>query len=284
MLDIIIWDVQHGSAAFINTPNQQHIVIDLGIGSYSKTSEIFSPLLHLKYNWGVEIIDEVIITHPHTDHIDDIFNFDFLTPRIIRRPKHLSEEDIINGNPSSDQNKIKKYLDINKGFNSAISNITNPELPANNGGVNFYTFTSTNCSRANLNNHSIVTIVEYLGVKVIIPGDNEIESWKELLSRPEFLFAIKDTAIFVASHHGRESGFYNELFKFFTPRLVIVSDGAETDTSAVGRYSSIATGWVVKKRSGGSENRFCLTTRNDGAIHIKIYTQSGTNYLLVSID
>lgn len=34
MLEIIIWDVQHGSAAYVHTPGNKHIVIDLGTGSH----------------------------------------------------------------------------------------------------------------------------------------------------------------------------------------------------------------------------------------------------------
>jgi beta-lactamase superfamily II metal-dependent hydrolase len=88
MLKVVVWDVQHGHATYIRTPNGKHIVIDLGIGSYERSSADFSPLLHLKKEWRVNQLDSVIITHPHRDHIDDIFNFDKLTPKTLSRPKH----------------------------------------------------------------------------------------------------------------------------------------------------------------------------------------------------
>ena len=74
-LQIVVWDVQHGNATYIKTPGGKHIVQDLGIGSYGEGRSEFSPLLHLK-NGGVNRLDGVIITHPHRDHLDDIFNFD----------------------------------------------------------------------------------------------------------------------------------------------------------------------------------------------------------------
>ena len=79
MLKVVVWDVQHGNATYIRTPNDKHIVIDLGIGSYKSaksSSSVFSPLLHLQDKYGVKQLDNIIIMHPHTDHIDDIFNFD----------------------------------------------------------------------------------------------------------------------------------------------------------------------------------------------------------------
>jgi hypothetical protein len=54
------------------------------------------------------------------------------------------------------------------------------------------------------------------------------------------------------------------------PKLVIVSDGAFGDTSATGRYSNQAGGWKVFDTLGASETRFCLTTRSDGHITIRL--------------
>lgn len=284
MLEIVIWDVQHGNASYIKTPGGKHIVIDLGVGTYLGDDEYFSPLLHLKNKYRVKSIDEVIITHPHTDHIDDIDNFDNLSPKIFRRPKQLSEEDIRNANPESDSDKIDTYLDINDRFNTPVKDHENPVLPENNGGVTLQFFSSPNCGKANINNHSLVCIVEYLNIKVIIPGDNETPSWKELLKNNDFLTAIKNADIFVASHHGRESGYYAELFDHFKPDLVIISDGAATKTSVTDKYTKIAKGWTVYKRSdGSSEKRYCLTTRTDGTVVIKIGNDDDTDKRFMNV-
>lgn len=284
MLEIIIWDVQHGSSAYVKTPNDKHIVIDLGAGKYSNKEE-FSPLLHLKEKYGVKSIDQVIITHPHTDHIDDIMNFDELNPKILTRPKHLTEDDIRKANPDSDSEKTDKYLEINTRYNTPVSDEERPLLAKNNGGVNMQTFIPKECGHSNINNHSVVTVIEYLGIKVIIPGDNESASWKELLENKSFVESIKNADIFVASHHGRESGYYNDLFENFKPDLVIISDGPEGETSVTGKYSQKANGWNVFKRSDNtSEKRYCLTTRNDGVIIIKIGQNGQGKYMNVTRD
>lgn len=233
MLELIVWDVQHGSAAYIKTPREKHIVIDLGTGSYVGEGEDFSPLMYLKNKLNINRLDQVIITHPHTDHLTDIFNFDELSPRVLRRPKHLKDEDIRNANPDYDNEIIEKYLEIDERYCHPVSDNDNPTLPQNNGGVSFKFFLSKNCPVTNINNHSIVTVVEYLGIKIIIPGDNELESWNELLKDSEFINAIKDADVFVASHHGRESGYCAELFEYFQPKLVIISDDEASDPTPI---------------------------------------------------
>ena len=75
-LKIVVWDVQHGHAVYFQTPGGQDFVIDLGTGSYGDSDYEFSPLLHLKRKYDVVQLDGVIITHPHRDHLDDIFNFE----------------------------------------------------------------------------------------------------------------------------------------------------------------------------------------------------------------
>jgi len=287
-VQVIIWDVQHGSAAYIRTPSGKHIVQDLGTGSYGQGDKEFSPLKYLRNKGGVTQLDAVIITHPHRDHLDDIFNFDLLSPRVLLRPKHLTDDDIRADNPSADERTVKiiqKYLGITKRYSQPVLDEENPFLPQNNGGAEINCFVSTGCSTSNLNNHSIVTVISYAGFKIIIPGDNEQCSWNELLEDPRFRKAISEAHILVAAHHGRENGFFRELFDFFQPYLTVVSDGPFCDTSASSRYSAVSKGLRVKRRNGESAVRKCVTTRNDGVVVITFgYNQLGLPSLEVVID
>ena len=96
VLKFITWDVEHGSAAYIRTPNSKHIAIDLG--ARRATDAGFSPLAHLRKSWGVQQLDLVVITHPHLDHIEDIPNFRAFSPKVLMRPSHLTESDIWGNN------------------------------------------------------------------------------------------------------------------------------------------------------------------------------------------
>lgn len=283
-LEIVFWDVQHGSATYIKTPNGIHIVQDLGTGSYETNNKKFSPLLHLKNKYGIEKLDYVIITHPHKDHIDDIMNFYELSPRVLLHPK-LPKDEIMNNIQDEDKYLFEKYFEIDQKYSSPVSGDSDPKLPKNNGGVKIQNFTPISSSTSNINNHSIVTVLSYANSKVILAGDNEPPSWKELLEKDDFKNAISDADILLSPHHGRESGFHSELFEHFKPRLTIISDGRFCDTSATDRYGKISTGWTVHHRNGEKEKRYCVTTRNDGVIVVKLgYTSDNKHFIEVTID
>jgi len=284
MIRIVFWDVQHGHAVYVGTENQ-NLIFDLGTGSYGSSAKEFSPLLHLKNKYGIKRLDGVVITHPHSDHLYDILNFDSLSPRVLHRPKHLSEEEIRKGNSASDKIYVDTYVEINDRYNAPIADGDNPFKEANNGGVKFQFFTPRSCSRSNLNNHSVVTVISHASSKIIIPGDNESPSWNELLEDEAFKTAVKETDILFAPHHGREAGYSSKLFEYISPYLTIVSDGAETDTSATDRYSKKSRGWKVYRSNGTGEDRKCLTTRNDGVIVVEFGIGAENKpYMSVKID
>jgi len=275
-VEMVFWDVQHGHATYIKSPNGRYIVIDLGTGQYSNNNKTFSPLKHLKYNYGIHQLDCVIITHPHLDHIDDIMQFDSLYPKTLWRPISISNYEVMKDVKPNDNNRDKfiKYCEINDRYNEPIS--ANDNFNDSNiwGGLQITCFQAVNCSHDNFNNFSQITIFEYAGIKIIIPGDNESESFEELLSNYYFLAKISNADILLAPHHGRESGYNTDFVNRVKPKLTIVSDGKKVDTSANTRYSQISSGWEVYKRSGGSGKRYCLSTNNDGHIVVKF----GTNF------
>lgn len=284
MTKFVFWNVQHGHAAYLRTPTR-HFAFDLGVGTYEGGGGDFSPLLFLKNKWGINQLDGVVISHPHRDHLDDIGNFDALSPTMLCRPRHLSDEEVRAGNRGEDSAIIEKYLEIHRRYSCPLGQGQDPFSPENNGGVTIQTFTPRSCAKSNLNNHSMVAVISYASSKLLLPGDNESASWDELLSDPAFVAAIKGTDILLAPHHGREAGYSSALFEHIAPYLCIVSDGRFCDTSATSRYSSKSRGWKVQKRGGGSEDRRCVTTRSDGVIEVEFGLNSeGKPYMMVRID
>jgi beta-lactamase superfamily II metal-dependent hydrolase len=272
MLEITIWDVNHGNAAYIKTPNGRHIVVDMG------DAENFSPFQTL-HGQGVRNVDVAVITHPHRDHLDDIFNFHLLSPTVLWRPSHLSDAEVRAGNRDEDSAVIERYLQIHNWFTGPVTPAVDLRVPANFGGAEFQIFAPRYCNRNNLNNHSLVVVASYAGLKMVIPGDNEAPSWLELLNDAAFVAAVRGADIFLASHHGREAGYCPELFEAMgRPRLVVISDGAFSDTSATSRYSNHARGWKVYDPAGASETRYCLTTRSDGHVTIKLGWSADPRY------
>lgn len=244
----------------------------------------FSPLRHLRNAWGVSHLDGVIITHPHKDHLDDIREFDGLSPGILSRPNHLTASEI-RANNRGDLAVVNEYLRINERYNQPLGPEDNMFSSENNGGAKIQTFVPSSCPTSNLNNHSMVVVVSYADSKILIPGDNEAPSWRELLARSDFREAIRGTDILLAPHHGRKAGFSEDLFEHITPRLTIISDGPSGSTSATSSYAGKTRGWKVHKHSGGSEQRRCVTTRKDGVVVVNFGRDSGgTPFISVTID
>jgi len=229
----------------------------------------FSPLQTLIAR-GVLQLDVAIITHPHRDHIDDIFSFALLSPKTLHAPWNLSEAAIRKGNRSNDLIYVQRYLEIRQEYTLPVPPANISTTPSNFGGVEFQVFQPVLCDESNINNRSLVVVVSYAGLKMVLPGDNEAPSWNELLANPNFVSAVKGADVLLASHHGRDAGYSADLFNAMgKPRLVVISDGRFGDTSATDRYSAQATGWMVFNSAGVGKECKCVTTRSNGHITIK---------------
>jgi beta-lactamase superfamily II metal-dependent hydrolase len=283
-MSLTFWDVQHGHATYIKSPNDKHIVIDLGTGTISGTSDIFCPLQFLKRN-GVNRLDYCIITHPHMDHIDDIFNFYDVHPKVLQRPRHIPDERLVEGARQAELPKINKYLEIHHDYTRLIEtdDVDYPFDSNKFGGMRIQTFAPINCSISNLNNQSIVSVFEYAETKVVIPGDNESPSWNELLQNVNFVEAIRNADIFLASHHGRESGYHEQIMNIINPKITIISDAQYHQNSVRDRYSAMSSGWIVWD-AGQETTRKTLSTYYDGVIKIDAgYNSNGKPYLQVRV-
>ncbi|MDP9378672.1 MAG: MBL fold metallo-hydrolase [Chloroflexota bacterium] len=283
----VVWEVQHGSAAYVHTPGGKHIAVDLGTGSVGTSNSAFSPLLHLPCKGGVGQLDGLVITRPHRDHLGDIANLRTVPTKVLARPKHLTARDVRSDNERGTGGVIERYLELDGRSTVPLKPGESPFEASVNGGLEMQIFTPTDCPRSNLNNHSLVVVACYAGLKIVIPGDNEEPSRRELLKTAEFRKAIKGTDVLVAPHHGRQAGFSSELFRHITPRLTIISDGPASATSATELYRrhTHKGGWTVHKRSGGTEKRRCLTTRKDGVVAVRFgQNRDGSTYLNVRVD
>ena len=255
-----VWDVQLGLAIHVKAPNGKYIVIDLGTGTYNP-----SPLR--KRMW--DNIAYMIITHPHLDHISDILNFDINAPKILCRPPLLTNEEVMEGVRQCDRAKFEKYCQINDRYNSPVKyddeNYTGN--PNNYGGLEIQTFSTSLCDHSNFNNFSMITVFQFSGIKVVVCGDNEKDSFDKLMKGSDFKNAVRSADVLVAPHHGRESAYHSEFVSLVNPRITIISDTTKSDASAVDKYTQRSRGWTVR-----GEERKCLTTRNDGNITVEFGT------------
>ena len=110
-------------------------------------------------------------------------------------------------------------------------------------GLNKQRFCHTSNDFDDFNNLSMVSFYSYSNVGILFPGDIEKAGWEEHLKNNEFRNCLSNTKILLASHHGRESGYCEEIFNYCKPDIVIISDKAiEHETQMHNHYSKYSTG------------------------------------------
>lgn len=86
----------------------------------------------------------------------------------------------------------------------------------------------------NRNIMSYVLLLEYGGRKFVFGGDAEKETWEYIVDNYED--EISDVTVLDASHHGRDSGYYEPAIELMNPDYVIVSVGKKPSTDASNKY------------------------------------------------
>jgi len=272
-LTVKFYDVEHGSCTHIITPNNNHLLFDIG----SKTEKSICNYLKYKY-FGAYYMkpDFLVITHPHLDHISDLENMSYfnMKPKYLWLDKRAFPLQILNSDSQSQIN-LKNYANrLNEEYSADINWVDHPENSDSNGGVFFSRFTPylKQSEYDDLNNFSCVTIVEYCGFKVIITGDNPAAKLLEMLKINDFKIAVSNATVLLAPHHGRDSEFCSEFVSTVNPLLTVFSDKPivhETQAHSAQKYGNATRGvnWE-------NQNRKVFTTRNDGTITFQFIDQN----------
>jgi competence protein ComEC len=235
------------------------------------SSDDWSVAEHLK-SIGVPHIDCLIITHPHLDHIRGICDLDehnlFSRNTIFYRDSNAFPIETRNMSPND--RDVANYINkLNEQCVVHPSNLsTNPLDYFVNGGVKISIWPVPGFFTDDLNTYSGIYVFEYAGKKVVLTGDNNKEILREMIKNLEIANSIKEADILLAPHHGRTSDFCEEFFDIVNPSLTIISDKAiehETQEDSSDCYKG-------KGISVNQKIRYTLTTRNDGSIKLKIFS------------
>ncbi len=263
-MKVITFDVEHGSNHLIRTPSDQVIMIDAG------SKENFSPALYIINAWKLSSVRWFTLTHHDADHLTDINNIaQYLTVATLHCPT-LDEAQLRQLYTAEFSTPLEVFLEYKKRFTVPVPTMGDSSYDW--GGVQFATFENnfTDFENPNINDLSVVTFAQYMGWTVIFPGDLERPGWLKLMEIPEFREWLQKVDIFIASHHGRESGHCEEVFEYCSPKLVIMSDKSQSVTTYPEKYRTHAQGLNVTNAAGEKKKRFVLTTRSDGAIFLYI--------------
>ena len=263
---IEIFDVGHGQCAAVTSPNGQRMLVDCGT-RWGENSFWVPSLHYFRTSFGL-----LTLTNLDEDHLAD---FGFLTenctfPWIASNPTigpnefaRLKEDGMGAG-----AHAFARWLGRPRPANAFLSQPPQPDF----GRVAIRRYWNPYVPGLidTTNNLSLVVIVQYGLFKIAFTGDLEATGWRALLRNPSFRQDIATATIYVASHHGRESGCCTELFDLVRPEIVIISDDER-------RYDSQDTdGWYRQRCRGiplinnPFERRYVMTTRKDGSMQIDV--------------
>ena len=257
---IDIFNVGHGQCAVLTAPNGRRMMLDCG--DRWGDDRFWTPSLH----FFREPIDLLGLMNLDEDHLRDFKNMmqDCTVPWILSNPTVGPREFAA----------LKKD-GMGPGAEAVAAWLAQPKNPLPGpqpdfGAVQirwYYPFFIPGAEN-NTNDLSLAVIVQFGAFKILFTGDLEVAGWRRLLTIPAFRQDVGDVSVFVASHHGRESGCCTELFEFFRPQLVIISnDGRQYD-------SQDTDDWYRTRCAGAvfvtNERRYVATTRKDGSMRIDV--------------
>ena len=99
------------------------------------------------------------------------------------------------------------------------------------------------------NNLSYVLKVSHAGIQIVLAGDAEEDAWKSMV---DYYGEDLKCDVLKASHHGRDSGYYQEAVKLMNPQYTIVSVGKKPETDASNKYRQYTTDSVWSTRWKGT--------------------------------
>lgn len=254
-MDFKMFDVEHGFCALVTTDEERLILIECG----HNASTGFTPTKYLQKQ-GIRSLDALWISNFDEDHISDLANLHAkiaigslwkngsVSAAILETIKNKSGP--ISENMEALLNMMRDY----------IVPSTVRETKQHDEHILFNSFPSF----TDTNNLSALYFLFYRDVRIAYGGDLETAGWESLLDKAECREYLRDVNIFIATHHGRTSGYCPKVFEYCRPEVVLISDKEIVHETQKQDYHRHASGIRI-----AGKTRHVLTTRNDGRIGIK---------------
>lgn len=203
-LEVHFIDVGNGDSIFIRTPSKD-ILIDGG----ERNSKAFDYLISL----GIDELDLVIGTHPHSDHIGGLVK---VLENI--RVKQLMDPGVVHTSKTYEDyltliyEKDILYTNVKAGVKLSLDNEISLEI-----------LHPTHIEGKDLNNVSVVTRLVYNKISFLFTADAEIVSEQEILAQG---YNVAST-ILKAGHHGSSTSTGDDFLKAVNPKVVVISCGQD---------------------------------------------------------
>ncbi len=295
--NIWIFDVGHGFAAAILTPAGKWIVIDLGASDdFNPVTDFLLTKKLVKFKDGRKEISQLILSHPHNDHMTCIKVFKkHIHPAYLTVPNDIDHENQPSG--------CKVNWDLVTNQSDDLTNFLRdkmfpdrrpPLIPSPDDRTNGFRFeiyylppelceNDDNLTKANYtNNLSILARLYYMKNIVLFTGDMMKDGMEKILQiNDKIRSELKKVGVdfLIAPHHGLRSAFSTRLFSAMkdgkTRGLNIISQ-RPTSAGSTGqvddRYGSdeFCEGHNVII-NGEQKRRHRISTSASGHIRIRLY-------------
>ncbi len=211
-------DIGEGDSILIQSPSGKNILIDGGMGSseyshFDAGENVIVPMLH---NRNIEVLDIVISTHQHFDHIGGLIS----VLRSFPVKKYIDNKFAFGTESYAELLQIVKEKNIpyEKGVAGDIIDIDpNIWIQILHPVEDSY-FKGT---RSDANNNSIVMKLIYHKIDFLLTGDVETVAEQTLL---EYGQALKSFFLKVP-HHGSETSTSSLFLKTVDPKVAIIPSG-----------------------------------------------------------
>lgn len=266
VMRIGIFNVAHGACSLISCPNGTCIVIDCGLN--------LDPPWFPSLAFRGRFINLLAFNNLDEDHLEDL-------PYLWRNVPIGS----IFSNPTVNAAALaamKREHGMRDGVQTAhaiLQHLGSGLIgrPANLANVQAWAYWNRFVlDFTDTNNLSPAIFVRYGSFTILFAGDLETAGWRALLRIPSFIADLTSVTVFVASHHGRQNGQCQEIFRFCWPHVFIFSDEEHLYNS------QDTTDWYAQRAQGipdfrmapiswlGHPRRYVLTTRRDGVMRIEV--------------
>ena len=283
MMDIMIFNVELGQCVFCYPRNDKPefgLMVDCG------NTPNFEPIDKLlEWNWlpkqtktnpPKHILKNLTLTNYDQDHFSGL---PYLRQKVsietTRLPKNISSEELRQIKDEitkpieeiiklKDENTVSVTLDtpyVKDTFCLKQSDFPNEDIDTNK--------------------LSQIVFVTYNETCICIPGDLTADAWDKQLNNKKVLEKLKQTTIFIASHHGREDGYNETVFNYCKPEVIILSDKDiihKTQEGQTRTYAGEVNGNGIILNGKTDTLRKVLTTRNDGHLWIRIEDNGTRTY------
>lgn len=212
-ITVKVLDIGQGDAILIRT-GEQTVLIDSG--DVPTRDKLVS---YIKKE-GISVLDKVIITHPHADHLGGMAAiFDNFTVKEIYDSGQTTTTGIYRQYLAAVQKKkipfsvlaVGKQVELGNGV---VLKILAPDKPFLSG------------TDADLNNNSIVAKLIFGNFSMLLPGDSEQEAEERMLKTDSG--ALKSTVL-KSAHHGSRTSSSPAFLKAVSAEAVIISAGLNND-------------------------------------------------------